>query len=179
MELNNIVINQDENILKLYKITSEDFKVYYGITKLPINMTKNLFHSYMKHKPNDKKEYYDILDKNSVACVLEKFNDREQAKKRLHELIKSDPNCVNIIKEKKPKVEQDKIIIPKKEIIPKKTKKTEDPNYLKNYYETNKSKLKQYYQTNKEKIKNYNKTKYQQLKEKLNKLAELEGGQIN
>jgi len=188
--MDNLTITEDKEVFKIYRIKSENNKTYYGITTQKLNMCVNLLKSYTIHKPDNKKEYYDLLDTNSVASIIEKFNNRPDAKKRLHELIKSDSECVNIIKEPKEKIIKDKeeIIIkpkaiikqpkPKKEKIIKepkiKVKKTDNPEYAKKYYEDNKDKLKQYYENHKQKISEYNRQKYQQIKEKLNKLKELE-----
>lgn len=163
--MENLTITEDKEVFKIYKIKSQDEKTFYGITTLSLNMCLNLLRSYVKHRPNDKKPYYELLQNNSMGAIVEKFPTREEAKNRLQELIKEDENCVNILKDDNKTLKEKKV----------KPRKTDDINYGKKYYAENKEKLKKHYLKNKEKLKEINRQKYQQIKEKLKRLEELEG----
>ena len=167
--------------------------IYFTITKSKPNICLNLFYNYyVKYQQNNKNQYYeyfkifDITDNEYYYKVKnDKFQSREEAKKKLKELIELNKNCINIIENKEEEEPKQKQIILPNEVKQNKPKvkrpkvlKTSDPKYYKEYrkkyYEENKDKVKEYYIKNKDSILSKNKEKYTKQSEYKQKLEELE-----
>lgn len=168
--------------LNLYKLFSEDGKkTYYTISKLKSNYVLNLFTCYFNHRKELNHPYYQIIKVPHQIEFLEEFEDRIIAKDTMNKLIKDDPNCINILNDEKKQIVKDKkhIVKDKKPKEPKekkiKVRKTDDPEYNKKYYESNKDRLKGYYSEHLAKCREYNKKRYYDTKQKLQRLKELEG----
>lgn len=153
--------------IKLYKLFSLDnSKTYYGLTKLKLNLCLNLLTSYYNNKRNLAHPYYEIIKAPHDITVVEEFDDRLLAKERLTKITTEDTNCIN----SKVTIVND-VQVP---VAKPRVKKTDNPEYNKQYYLENKERIKNYYQKNLHKCREYNKQRYLMTKEKLQKLKELE-----
>jgi hypothetical protein len=176
------------SIVELMDLAENPTMVYFTITKSKPNICLNLFYNYyIKYQQNNNNPLYeyfkifDITDREYYYRVKgDKFESREDAKKKLYELISTSKNCINIIEEKaEPKpILPDEIKQNKPKVKKNKILKTSDPKYYeeyrKKYYSDNKDKLKEYYIKNKEKILTKNKEKYNKQVEYKNKLETLQ-----
>lgn len=176
------------SVVELMDLAENPTMTYFTITKSKPNIALNLFYNYyVKYRQNNKNPYYeyfkifDITDNEYYYRVrADKFESREEAKKKLYELIKSNDKCINVIEEKpEPKpILPDEIKQNKPKVRKEKVLKTSDPKYYeeyrKKYYSENKEKLKEYYIKNKEKILTKNKEKYNKQVEYKNKLESLQ-----
>jgi hypothetical protein len=162
--------------LKLYKLfTLDGKKTYYTLSKLKSNLCINLFVSYYNNRRELNHTYYDIIKEPHNIELIEEFEDRTIAKDIMNKLIKDDVNCVNKIqeeKEEKQKPIREKVKTNKAKKA--KVRKTDDPEYNKKYYASNKDRLRGYYSKNKDKLREYNKKRYVDIKEKLERLKKLE-----
>lgn len=143
---------------KVYKLFNDSSdKVYYGITKLELNLCLCLLRSYKYRydldntKPQYK--YFDILNDEQARCKLVRvFETRQEAKTFILEY--ADENKIT-----------------PKQNISNKTANIKEYNKIK--YQETKDKFKTYYQKNKETIRQKQKERYNLYKEKLKAIKEI------
>lgn len=152
---------------KIYKLENlETNKTYYGKSKLSDRILQNIINNYSYSKDN-LLMYEIIKDHNYNLHILNEYDNLDELKKDIKDMIKKDEMCIQRKTDENDKDNNENI---EKSKGKKKVSKEKIREYNKRLYNKNKDKAKQYYKDNKDKIREYQKRKYYEIKEKLNSL---------
>lgn len=146
-------------IYKVYKLFNDNMDlVYYGITKLKIDLCINLLKSYKTRYENDdtkpKYSYFELFVNDGVKHeIIKEYDNRKDAKDYINELSKT---------------------IPIKTALQTLSNKTNNlQEYNKKKYIENKVMFQEYYEQNKTIIRERQKQRYEIIKAKLKLLDEI------